>query len=365
MPVARLSGRIPAGGVGAVLLLTACGPSKPVAPPLVLAPPTDTVQAPFSDAAGAVWLSNGRWAVVSEGSGMVGIVDFRAHRVTPLGGPKTAELKNPFAVFRSGDSLWVADWGLHRVTAWDLGGRLVAKVPASDVTRGALPRMRDAQGRFYVPMVPPPGPDGSGNRDSAAVVRVAPDGSRADTVARLTPIDIAEVQGDAGARFERRVFSGTDQWGALPDGSVWVARVYHNRVDWRSPDGKWRSGDPLPDRVLEVTPADRELFLRTFPPELRNSAEQLPFAAVKPPFQSGFSSTDGLVWLEKSRSPFDSTGSWHVVDSQGRLLREIRLRGYGRILAASPGAALAIERDSTGTRMLQLSLPRLVSLGVS
>jgi hypothetical protein len=365
MPVARLSGRIPAGGVGAVLLLTACGPSKPIAPPLVLAPPTDTVQAPFSDAAGAVWLASGRWAVVSEGSGAVGIVDFRAHRVTSLGGPKTSELKNPFAVSLSGDSLWVADWGLHRLTVWDRDGRLVAKVPALDATRGALPRMRDLKGRFYVPMMPPPGPDGSGNRDSAAVVRVTPGLDHVDTVARLAPLDIAEIQGDAGARFERRVFSGTDQWGALPDGSVWVARVYHNRVDWRSPDGKWQTGEPLPDRVLEVTRADRELFVRTFPPELRSSAEQLPFAAVKPPFQSGFTSADGLVWLEKSRSPFDSTGSWHVVDRQGRLLREIRLRGYGRILAAGPGSALAIERDSAGTRMLQLSLPRLVSPGVS
>ena len=365
MPVARLLCRVPAGGVGALLLLTACGPSKPVAPPLVLAPPTDTVQAPFNDAAGAVWLSSGRWAVVSEGSGTVGIVDFQAHRMTPLGGPKTPELRNPFAVFRSGDTLWVADWGLRRLTAWDANGRLVAKVPAFDATRGALARMRDTQGRFYVPMMPPPGPDGSGNRDSGAVVRVPPSLDRADTIARLKPLDVAEIQGDAGARFERRIFSGTDQFGALADGSVWVARVYHNRVDWRSPDGKWQSGEPLPDRVLEVTRADRELFLRTFPPELRSSAEQLPFAVVKPPFQAGFTSTDELVWLEKSRSPFDSTGSWHVVDRHGRLVREIRLRGYGRILAAGPGAALAIERDSTGTRMLQLTLPRLVSPGVS
>jgi hypothetical protein len=347
------------------LLLVACGPAKPAAPPLLLAPPSDTVQAPFGDAAGAVWVGSKRWAVVSEGSGAVSIVDFSGHRVAPLGGAKTRELKNPFAIFRSGDSVWVADWGLHRVTGWDLEGRLAATIPAPEVTRGALPRMRDARGRFYVPMLPPPGPNGSGNRDSGAVVRIGPDSTSVDTVARLAPLDIAEVPGDAGPRFERRVFSGTDQWGALSDGSVWVARVYHNRVDWRSPSGTWQQGQPLPDRVLEVTAADRELFVRTFPPELRSTAEQLPFAAVKPPFQSAFTSADGLVWLEKSRSPFDSTGSWHVVDRQGRLVREIQMRGFGRILAAAPGAALAIERDSSGVRMLQLSLPPLVSPGAS
>ena len=68
---------------------------------------------------------------------------------------------------------------------------------------------------------------------------------------------------------------------------MWVARVTENRVDWRSPDGEWDEGDALPDRVLEVTQYDRELFYRKFPPELRATAEQLPFAAVKPPFEAG------------------------------------------------------------------------------
>ena len=139
--------------------------------------------------------------------------------------------------------------------------------------------------------------------------------------------------GDAGRRFERRVFSGTDQWGVLPDGSLWVARVYHNRVDWRARSGTWTAGEPLPDRVLEVTRYDRELFLRKFPPELRSTAERLPFAPVKPPFEAGFTGPAGDVWLEKSRAPADSTRRYHVVDRQGRLLRgdpAARARTYPR-----------------------------------
>lgn len=365
MPVPRYPAVARAGGVGVALLCAACASPKPVAPPLDLAPPTDTLQAPFHDAAGAVWLGAGRWAVVSEGSGVVGIVDFPARRVTPLGGPGTSELKSPFAVFRSGDSLWVADWGLRRLTVWSLEGRFGRSVPASDITLGALPRMRDDAGRFYVLMPAPAGRDGSGGRDSAAVVRAAPDFSRIDTLARLAPLDIAEIASDVGRRFERRVFSGVDQWGALPDGSLWVARVYQNRVDWRSPAGGWTKGDPLPDRVLEVTRADRELFVRTFPPELRSTAEQLPFAPVKPPFEAAFTSADGLVWLQKSRSVVDSSGSWHVVDRQGHLVREIRLKGFARILAAAGGAALAIESDGAGLRILQIAVPPLVPQGAS
>jgi hypothetical protein len=365
MPVLRHSRVARAGGIGVALLAAACTTPTPAAPKLDLAPPPDTLQAPFHDAAGAVWLGPGRWALVSEGSGVVGLVDFRGRRIVPLGGPRTPELKNPFALFRAADSLWVADWGLRRLTVWSSDGRFGRTLSAADVTRGALPRMRDVEGRFYVPMPSPPGRDGSGNHDSAAVVRTAPDFSRIDTLVRLAPLDIAEIDADAGRRFERRVFSGADQWGVLPDGSLWVARVYQNRVDWREPSGRWTTGQSLPDRVLEVTRADRELFLRTFPPELRSTAEQLPFAPIKPPFEAGFTSADGLVWLQKSRSVVDSAGSWHVVDRRGHLVGEIRLRGFGRILAAAAGTALAIEPDSAGLRVLQIVVPPLVTQGAS
>lgn len=345
-------------GAGLALALAACNstPKVPV-PTIQLAPAADTLRAPFRDAAGAVWLGGQRWALVSEGSGVVGIVDFAAHSLSPLGGREHKELKNPFAVYVAADTLGVSDWGLRRVTLWTLDGRFGRAIPATAATRGALPRARDAAGRFYVAIMPRPGPDGSGNRDSAAIVRTTPDLSRADTVARLAPLDITEVQGDAGRRFERRVFSGTDQWGILPDGSIWIARVYQNRVEWIDPSGKVARGESLPDRVLEVTRADRELFVRSFPPELRSTAEQLPYAAVKPPFESAFTGADSTVWLHKSRSVADSTGRYQVVDRQGRLRREIRVPGYARILAAGPSRAFAIEADSAGLLLLQFAVP--------
>jgi hypothetical protein len=181
--------------------------------------------------------------------------------------------------------------------------------------------------------------------------------ARADTIARLAPLDIAEVVGDAGRRFERRVFGGVDRWGVLPDGSLWVARVYNNRVDWRSPDGSWTRGDALPDRVLEVTRYDRELFLRKFPPELRGTAQELPFAAIKPPFEAALTSAGGEVWLEKSRAPADSARVYHVVDRRGRLTREVRVRGQARVLAVGPTAVLLAESTPDGTRLKTIALP--------
>jgi hypothetical protein len=228
--------------------------------------------------------------------------------------------------------------------------------------RGVLARARDGAGRFYFEVAQRAGPDGQGNRDSAAVVRTGPALEHPDTLVRLAPLDIAQIESESGRRFERRVFSGADCWGVLPDGSVWVARVYDNRVDWRDPKGTWTRGKALPDRVLEVTRYDRELFLRRFPPELRSTAEQLPFAPVKPPFEAGFTSPAGEVWLEKSRAPADSARRYHVVDRQGKLIREIQLTGRGRILAVGEGVVLAAEPSREGARLLRVALPAAAAI---
>jgi hypothetical protein len=338
-------------------LLFACGRPKP--PPLVVELPTtgDTVNTHDSDVTGAVWLGGERWAVLAAPNESAAIADFATGSMRRLGGRGADSLRSPTTLFVAGDSLFIGDWGLRRTTVWTLEGRLVRSFPTSDAVRGALPQARDSLGHFYADLFPRPGPDGSGNRDSAVVLRLDPGFSRADTVARLAPLDVAEVVGDAGRRFERRVFGGVDRWGALPDGSLWLGRVYENRVDWRAPDGAWIRGEALPDRVLEVTRYDRELFIQKFPPELRATAQQLPFAPIKPPFEAAFTGRSGQVWLEKSRAPADSGRLYHVVDRTGHLARQVRVTGQGRILAVGDSAALVAERTPDGTRLLRMQLP--------
>jgi hypothetical protein len=336
-------------------LLAACGASKPVAPIVELGVTGDTVMAPYAEVTEAAWLGGNQWAIIAPAEEAVALVDPTRAVTSPLGG--TRELRNPTTIFSAGDTLYVGDWGLRRLTLWVPPNRLARSIPAPSITRGTLPRGRDASGRYYLDLYPSPGPDGSGNRDSAAVIRSDPALTRIDTIARLAPLDIAEVIGDAGRRFERRVFSGVDRWGVLPDGSLWVARVYDNRVDWRAPDGKWSRGASLPDRVLEVTRYDRELFLRRFPAELRRTAQDLPFAALKPPFEAGLTSPKGQVWLEKSRAPADSSRRYHVVDRAGQLVREIRIGGQGRILGLGNNQALVAEVARDGTRLIIIPVP--------
>ena len=81
-----------------------------------------------------------------------------------------------------------------------------------------------------------------------------------------------------------------------------------------------------------------------------------PFAPVKPPFEAAFTDPAGDIWLEKSRAPADSSRRYHVTDRRGRLLREIRVPGPGRILAVGDRTALVAERVRDGTRFVLFRL---------
>ena len=255
---------------GFAIAAVACAEPAPL-PSFALRTPGDTIYLPFTEITDGVWLGEDRFAVLSPAENTVALLDFAAGTTRLLDG-KSGELQNPSALFALGDTLFVADWARRRVTAWGADGALVRDIPATDIARGSLPRATDRRGRLYYELPPLARRDGSGNRDSSAVLRAATSTAVPDTVAWLAPLDIAEVTSEQGRRFERRVFSGDDEWGVLPDGAIWVARTYQNRVDWIDTAGSTRRGAQLPDRVLEVTRLDRERFVAQFPPELRASA---------------------------------------------------------------------------------------------
>jgi hypothetical protein len=337
----------------AALLLAACGAGPVAVPQLTLIPGVDSVVVPFAEATEAAWLGGDRWAVLLPGGPEAGIVNFASRSHTTLG--TKATLENPFSLFRAGDTLYAGEPLKRRLTLWTLDGGFARNEPASDLVRGALPRARDGAGLFYAELRPAAGADGSGNRDSAVVVKL--NGAGVDTVARLAPLDLAKVASPTGERFERRVFSGVDRWGVYSDGTMWLARVYHNRVDFRRPDGKTMKGEPLPDRVLEVTRADRDLFVRKFPEELRGTAEQLPFAPIKAAFTSAFADANGRIWLEGSRSVSDSLQRYNVVGRDGRLLFVILLPGTGRAIAASATQVLVADLMRDGMRLRLAPMP--------
>jgi hypothetical protein len=343
--------------LGALAVASGCGGREAQAPDTPLAPAPDTIQTTLFEATEGAWLGGNRWAVLSPADKRVVVLDFGDHSLSDLGKGMKNPFEGPFALFAMGDGLYVDDWALRRMTIWTLAGKFVAPVNTPEITNGTLPRARDGQGNWYLQFNPAPGPDGGGRRDSSVVVRFPTDFSRGDTILRLSPPDLAQVRGDAGLRYERRVFSGEDAWGVVPDGSVWVARVLPNRVDWLGPDGKVTRGQKLPDRVFTITISDREAYLRRFPPELRSAAEKIPFSPVKAPFDAAFTGGGGEVWLEKSRVIPDTVRRYQIVGRDGRLQQLVSFNGYGYALAASPDAILVKEVQPQGMRFLQYRRP--------
>jgi hypothetical protein len=339
-------------------LLLACDGGDRDVPMTGMGAPVDSVALPYSYASDAVHLGGNRWAFVAPNERVVVVADLDSDSFQVLGGPKHPEYQDPFAVFRTGDSLYVSDWGKRSLTVWSIDGKFGRSIPAMSFVKGALPRGRDSQGWFYSAVYPPARNDGSGNRDSAFIVSLSRDMKTADTVGLLAPPDIAEVLGQGGSRrYTPRALSGRDEWGVLPDGSIWIARINQNRVDWRLPDGSWRKGQPLPDRVLTVEEEDRQRFLLQFPEELRGDAAQTPFAIIKPAFESGFTDPAGRVWLVKSFSLYDSTRSAQVVDREGHLARQLEYHGYGRIAGTTGNQVLVAEMSDKGHRLLVYRVP--------
>ncbi len=340
-----------------LLVLTACGGPPPPVPDLALLATGDTVVTPYGDISAAAPLGGTRWVAVAPQEPAVGVADFGTHTLAPFAGRASRELVQPFTLFAAGDSIFIADWQKRRVTVWTDGGTLAGTIPANDALRGEFPRGRDRQGRWYFEVRPAPGPDGSGNRDSAAIVRTTGDLAARDTIARLAPPELVEVVTDGRRRMERRLLSGQDRWGLLPDGRIWVARVGQNRVDWRAPDGALRTGIELPDPVLPVTDNDRDIFLGKFDPALRATVAQTPFAVIKPPFEEALTDPTGRVWLIKSRAIGDSVRSYQVIGGDGKPVLTMTHPGLGRILALSDSLALVGEPFAAGTRLLLFRIP--------
>ncbi|MGH7656792.1 MAG: hypothetical protein ACREL6_01065, partial [Gemmatimonadales bacterium] len=338
----------------AALAAPACDSPPPETEPVMLVAAADTIFIPHLEITQAAWIDDDHWVMIAPNEPAVLLADFSEGTATQFG---TADaFQQPFSVFRSGDSLFVGDWARAQLTVWSLDGQLVDSIPASGAVAGHLPRARDGAGRFYVQRNPSPGPDGSGLLDSSWVVRGPADFATVDTVAQLAPRDVVEVSGQAGKRFEPRLLSGSDEWGAALDGSVWVVRVDQNRVEWRSPEGEWNRGPGLPDPVLTVEEGDRQLFLREFPEELRRNATQIPFAIVKPPFTAVVTDPDGELWIRKTAAYLDSTRLVQEVGRDGRLARQFRFPGYGQLMAAGRESILVVETWSQGVRVLRYEL---------
>lgn len=344
--------------LAAAALLAACGEQRPAtAPAYPLSASPDTLVVPVVHISDAAPRADGTWAVLGTEEMQVYVADFAAGTVSPHPGITKEEVPGAVVMTAMGDTIFLGDYGLRRVTAWLPDGQRVDAVPMSAATRGAFPRGRDAAGQWYFEMWPPPGVDGRGVLDSGAVVRGNVDLTRFDTVARLTPPAVMEVNDDGRPRLAQLVLAGRDGWGVMRDGTVWLGRINQNQVFWYPPGGGAPSSTrPLPDPIIQVTEMDRQIYIRRYPEEQRAALATVRFAGVKPPFERAFADARGRVWLYKSVPALDTLRSFQVADSTGWLF-SVTVPTYGVALGISASHILVGEEFPGGIRLLRFPMP--------
>ena len=333
-----------------------CSPPKP-APVVVVAPTADTLIVPAVGISNAAVRSDGTWILLAQLEDQLFVADFGSKTVKPYAGITKTDVPHPVTLISAGDSIIVGDWGLRRFTEWSPVGQRLNAWPAPDGLHGALPRARDAAGQWYFQISPDPKADGSGLIDSGAIVRGDPQLTRFDTLARLAPAEILKVGGVNGMHWQRRTMGGDDAWGVTPDGTLWVARVFQNFIEWRRPGAKKVEKSPmLPDMVLTMSDMDREIYVRRFPEDQRDEVRRLPNAPVKPPFEHVFATPDGRMWMSKSDTALAPVRHIHVVDKTG-VLFNVAVPSRGFALGVDGNFILMGEEFPGGIRLLRYPVP--------
>ncbi len=242
----------------------------------------------------------------------------------------------------AGDTVALVDFSAQRTTLWNERGEALAVLPIAEVAGAAPVLVYDTVGHGYkidYQAVLGGGEPGTAVRpDSIAVLRIGLRSGAVDTVAMLSAPEFGDARFGEQVQQAVKVFSPNDFFGVLPNGAAWVARGRVNRVDWRSPDGKWLRGTPREFTPLPVTQADKDRVLA----QVREQGKQYgmpqsldvqyPFAETKPPFDFGLGRPNGEVWLQRPRNVEDAPLTYDVYDGTGAWRREV---------VFPPGASLA------------------------
>jgi hypothetical protein len=246
----------------------------------------------------------------------------------------------------AGDTIALVDFSAIRTTLWSEAGKPIRVLPIEAVAGNTPVLLYDTVGHGYkidYQAVIGGGEPGRAIRpDSIPVLRLTLKGGAVDTIALLAGPEYGDATFGEQTQQAAKVFAPNDFFGVLPDGTAWVARGRENRVDWRSPDGRWTTGKTHAYRRVPVTQADKDRVLA----QVREHGKQFgmpqdlqivyPFAESKPPFDFALGRASGEVWLQRPRSDDESPLVYDVFDRKGVWNREVRfpegstLAGFGR-----------------------------------
>src|SRR6185312_10363754 len=164
-----------------------------------------------------------------------------------------------------GGTVALVDFSAQRTTLWDEKGPPLRVLAIAGVSGDAPVLLYDTVGYGYkidYQAVLGGGEPGRTVRpDSIPVLRIGLKAGAVDTVANLAGPEYGDATFGDQTQEAVKVFAPNDFFGVLPNGTAWVARGRENRVDWRSPEGRWRQGQHHDFAPQAVTQADRDRVL--------------------------------------------------------------------------------------------------------
>ena len=261
----------------------------------------------------------------------------------------------------AGDTVALVDFSAIRTTLWSEAGRPLGVLPIKEVAGKTPVLLYDTVGHGYkidYQAVVGGGEPGRILRpDSIPVLRLTVKDGAVDTVALLAGPEYGDATFGEQVQQADKVFAPNDFFGVLPDGTAWIARGRENRVDWRSPDGRWTRGQTHGYSRIPVTQADKDRVLA----QVREHGKQFgmpqdlrivyPFADNKPPFDFALGRPNGEVWLQRPQSREGAALIYDVFNRKGVWEREVAfpqssaLAGFG-----GRGAVYGSVKNEDGTR---------------
>jgi hypothetical protein len=138
------------------------------------------------------------------------------------------------------------------------------------------------------------------------------------------------------------------------DGWIAVVRLDPYRLDWRTRDGQWIYGKPIPVRAQPIDEAERNEYRRSVPTAQGATAFKWP--DVLPPFTPGWPpiiAGNEYVLVRRARSAHFDGVRYDVIDRRGELERQLILRKNERILGFGTKSVYIVAADESDLETLR------------
>jgi hypothetical protein len=326
-----------------------------------LAEPDARFPEPFSSVIGFVELSDGQVLITDRLEQTVARLNFGSGTIEPIGrqGGGPGEYQMPGWLFAlPGDTTLMMDLGNQRFAVILPEGQISSNTLPLRHPAGfpIFPRGVDAEGGIYFDLagMMMPGLEEGAMQGVAPIFRWDRASNALDTLGYMNfpPMEPAgpgeahiSIGGGGGP------YDGRDAWSVTPDGRVGIARYADYHVEWMGPDGESVTGPAIEYRPIPITKDDKEAWAdqmasrgvmiqvendrrRTIRPP-RPSTDNLDWPDSKPAFTAGAAraTSDGRLWVERSRSADEDRRTYDVFDARGELIQRVELLPDRRVVA--------------------------------